>query len=460
MKRWICPRCLHQGEASQPGPTACPSCDAPRPAAGWAWVFETGEVLDRHYRIERMLAVGSAGPTYLACQLGPDHSPIEPRLAIKVLFPSHAEGPFLRQLATEAQVLQQLSHRHIVQLRGFVHRTGHEPYLVTRYEAGGTLAAHVARHGPLSDNVALGIATQIARALAVTHRHGVAHRDLTPHNVVLETKVNAQTVPHCRLADFGLAGALVSGAGNPEFAAPEQFSPQPTGPAADVFAIGALLWWMVEGEPLVRLTDPADPKRCLDDWVLALAHRSRGRRSPEVERWFDQTLVLNPKHRPAAVTLVDEGDATLVGSSDLEGDEALTNVPAPPRPKRPPAVLSSQDGLAIGGGEEVDPTEINAAWPTSLESPPATTSSSGVHPPSVLTSYTGSYRVLANSGPRTLSGLHSVHEPTPVSNHQGLPPVQKQGPSTLTVAAFVVFAFLVAAAGVIVGYVAMSTWGS
>ena len=79
-------------------------------------------MLDRHYVIERALAVGGAGLTYLAREVGPAGEPAGPKLAIKVLYQQRDKGDFLRRLANEAQILQELAHSHIVECRGFVHR--------------------------------------------------------------------------------------------------------------------------------------------------------------------------------------------------------------------------------------------------------------------------------------------------------------------------------------------------
>jgi len=227
-----CGRCLSTFEGN--GET-CPNltCGAHRPAEGWGQLLSSGDVLDRHYKIEKCLAVGGAGLTYLACELGPDGQPIPPRLAIKILYAARASGPFLRRLSTEAQILQELAHPNIVELRGFVHRAGSEPYLVTRFEEGGSLASHVDRVGPLPAGVACGVLCQILRGLRVAHARGVVHRDLKPDNVLMSELTTEDAIPRGRIADFGIAkisggvgdrltrsGAFV---GTPEFAAPEQF---------------------------------------------------------------------------------------------------------------------------------------------------------------------------------------------------------------------------------------------
>jgi len=262
-----CSDCL-TSFVDQPG--ACPNlaCGSNRPEQGWAELLAAGDVLDRNYQIERCLAVGGAGLTYLARELDAEGAPGGPQLAIKVLYAARATGSSLTRLANEAQILQELSHQHLVRLRGFVHRTGQEPYLVTLFEPGGSLAAHVERVGVLGAPVAAAILRQILLALDVAHGRDVVHRDLKPDNVLLSEVVTAQQVPYIRVADFGIA--KVSGAvggqltrmgsfvGTPEYAAPEQFEGHTPTAATDVFAAGGLLWFLLTGTAPVQLTHRGD----------------------------------------------------------------------------------------------------------------------------------------------------------------------------------------------------------
>ena len=156
--------------------------------------MEAGELIDRTYRIHSRLAIGGAGVTYLAREVGAEEE-IGPLLAVKVLYQQRDQGPYLRRLATEAQILQGLNHPQIVECRGFVQRAGHSPYLVTRFEAGGSLLDHIRRVGVLPPRAAAGVAMQVCDALAVAHRQGVIHRDLKPENVLLEAEVPRTTVP-------------------------------------------------------------------------------------------------------------------------------------------------------------------------------------------------------------------------------------------------------------------------
>ncbi|HHO54548.1 MAG TPA: serine/threonine protein kinase, partial [Deltaproteobacteria bacterium] len=274
MATLYCARCLGSFEGQ---PDTCPNvgCGAHRPHSGWGVLLDPGDLLDRHYVIERCLAVGGAGLTYLARETDAAGAPTGPKLAIKVLYSARAAGPFLRRLSNEAQILQELAHDNIVQLRGFVHRAGQEPYLVTLFEEGGSLSQHVARVGPLAPSVAVGVLRQILRALDVAHQAGVVHRDLKPDNVLLSTRVEADELPHCRVADFGIAkvsggmgaqltrlGAFV---GTPEYAAPEQFAGVPPTPPTDVFAAGGLLVYLLTGHPPVSFTHRSDIEQSHDE---------------------------------------------------------------------------------------------------------------------------------------------------------------------------------------------------
>jgi len=299
-----CPRCLTTFSGN---PEACPnlSCGSPRPAGAWGSLLEEGDLLDRHYRIRRVLAVGGAGITYLAMEVDADGRPEPPDLAIKVLYTARDSGPFLRRLSNEAQILQELSHDHIVECRGFVHRTGHAPYLVTLYESGGSLTQHLERVGPLAPQVAAGVMKQILLALDEAHQRGVVHRDLKPDNVLLAEKVGPGVVPWVRVTDFGIAkvfggvgsrltrlGAFV---GTPEYAAPEQFEGMTPTPATDVYAAGALLYYLLCGAQPVRFTHRMDIEECYGELLEQIPPRLPEHDGPPgpwalVQRVIDQTM--------------------------------------------------------------------------------------------------------------------------------------------------------------------------
>ncbi|MCB9779531.1 MAG: serine/threonine protein kinase [Alphaproteobacteria bacterium] len=356
-----CARCLSTFEDDH---EHCPnlSCRRPRPGAGWGRMYGPGDLFDRHYRIHQLLALGGAGVTYLAREVGLDGQEYGPRLALKVLFATRDEGPYLRRLATEAQLLQQLDHPNIVMYLGFVHRAGHSPYLVTRFEPGGSLLDHVKRVGALPVKQAAGICRQICWALEKAHDKNVVHRDLKPENVLLSKPVAADEDPICRVADFGIAkvqgslsghtrvGAFV---GTPMYAAPEQFIGAPPTSATDVYAIGALLYFCTMVMPVVRFADRLDPEESYKLLVDALPPTVRRAGEPEDDvRRLNEVLKIcmaeDPRNR-CRVTQLEALLGAIVDGRDPDCEAA--------RPKRAAPTLSTDPDT----GEVVrnEPTKLS-----------------------------------------------------------------------------------------------------
>jgi len=254
----------------------CPnlSCRTLKPQDSWGTLLEPGDTLDRHYRILKRLAIGGAGVTYLGREIDAVDDEVGPLVAIKVLYAQRDQGSFLRRLSNEAQILQELDHPNIVQLMGFVHRKGHSPYLLTCFEAGGSLLDHLRRVGALSLKVAAAIGIQLTAALAVAHARDVIHRDLKPENVLLAAVAEEGEVPQTRITDFGIAkvfgglgGNLTrvgSFVGTPQYAAPEQFEGREPSPATDIYALGAVLHFLVTLKPVVPVADQLSPDQTLE----------------------------------------------------------------------------------------------------------------------------------------------------------------------------------------------------
>jgi serine/threonine protein kinase len=305
-----CPRCLNtfQDDLERCSNLACGRA---RPGTGWGYLLHPGDVLDRHYLVEKALAVGGAGITYQARELGPDGAPLGPDLAIKVLYAQRDQGAFLKRLATEAQILQELAHDNIVECRGFVQRSGQAPYLVTLFEHGGNLGEHLERCGPLAPRIAGGILRQILLALDTAHQRAIVHRDLKPENVLLRSPVPAHEVPHVRVADFGIAKVQAFGermtrhgsfVGTPEFAAPEQFLARAPTPATDVYAAGAVFFTLLTGADPVRFDDRTDIERCHAEILNQLPPRlpagiGEGPERELLQRLLDSMMQVDPDRR-------------------------------------------------------------------------------------------------------------------------------------------------------------------
>ncbi|MFE0461697.1 serine/threonine-protein kinase [Kitasatospora sp. NPDC058965] len=196
------------------------------------------------YRLHARLGAGGMGRVYLS------YTPGGRPVALKVVRPELAEDPeFRRRFAQEVANAQRIHGLYTAQVID-AGTTAEAPWLVTAYVPGPSLAQAVRDHGALPVRTALLLMGGIAEALQVIHRVGVVHRDLKPANVLL-----AADGP--RVIDFGIARAADATAltstglriGSPAFMAPEQAQGHPVTPASDVFALGALIAYVVGGVP-------------------------------------------------------------------------------------------------------------------------------------------------------------------------------------------------------------------
>jgi len=285
VRRRYCSRCLQTfGSPADPDFCARPTCDRHRPPDGWPAFLSYADVIADRYEVQEILGAGGAGITY-RCRDARNNDVV----AVKLLHSDRSTGVLAHRLAIEGEVLELLHHDHIVPFRA-LNLVGPTVYLVTNWMPGGSLDSWIRKHGELSPEGVLEMGRQLALALDYVHAGGIIHRDLKPGNVLLE--IADDTTPVVRLGDFGIArlfkernpmpGLTRTGAfiGTPEYAAPEQRRGEASvGPAADSFALGALLHYSACGVGLHRREeildwqafrdrewDPADRPR-LTEWL-------------------------------------------------------------------------------------------------------------------------------------------------------------------------------------------------
>jgi serine/threonine-protein kinase len=197
------------------------------------------------YDVEREIGRGGVGAVYLAT-----HRRLGRRVAIKQL--AHgmvADERVRRRFVTEARVLAELDHPHIVRIHDFVEHTD-ICLLIMELVDGPTLAARRV-DGSLSVADACAATVAATSALAYAHARGVLHRDVKPQNMLIGTNGVLKVV------DFGIAKVIGGDAslatmpgdilGTPAYMAPEQVNGSPPAPATDVYALGTMLYELLSG---------------------------------------------------------------------------------------------------------------------------------------------------------------------------------------------------------------------
>lgn len=191
------------------------------------------------YRVERLLGAGSFATVWLAYDPA-----LDGRVAIKVLAENWSHDLRVRErFLDEARLLRRLDHDRLVRVHAVGELPDGRPYAVLAWADGGSLRDRLAR-GPLAAAAAVALLDEIAAGVAVLHRHGVVHRDLTPGNILFRSGPGGERV---LVADLGLAKALAAAsgltarAGTPGYMAPEQDDPfAVVDTRADVFGLGRL----------------------------------------------------------------------------------------------------------------------------------------------------------------------------------------------------------------------------
>jgi serine/threonine protein kinase len=198
------------------------------------------------YRLESVLGEGAVGVVFAAVATGDDAV-----VALKVLKRVLSGNEVYRQrFVREARVAREVRHRHLVPILDLGEARGHH-YLAAEHVDGGSLGDLIEARGQLSVEDAVRLAAEIASALDALHRHGIVHRDVKPSNVMLDRDGRAA------VTDFGLAkgpaytvltkpGQVM---GTVDYIAPELIRGESTGPAADVYALGCVIYECLAGGP-------------------------------------------------------------------------------------------------------------------------------------------------------------------------------------------------------------------
>ena len=282
-----------------------------------------------NYKIVRVLGEGGMGTVYLA-----EHPMIGKRVAVKMLRPDLGTDPGLvSRFFQEAKAVNEIRHPNIVDISDFGHTEDGIVYFVMELMEGQSLRDRISASGPMPLDQAIAFARQVIDALAAAHRMGIVHRDLKPDNIFLVTDAQVPGGFRAKLFDFGVAKLLgdkqkqvghktIDGAvvGTPFYMSPEQALCQDVGAAADIYAMGVVMYEMVTGkvpfqsEQLVLLLNailkqPAPPPS-----------RIRTDTPPWLDRLILRCLEKDPEARPRSME--DVSAILAAGSTEMSGGEA------------------------------------------------------------------------------------------------------------------------------------------
>ncbi|MGW1196373.1 protein kinase domain-containing protein [Streptomyces sp. NPDC002536] len=334
----------------------------------------TERLIGGRFRVSGAIGAGNMGEVHRAEDLHRALGDPFRRVAVKTilrhrsgaLVETGADQKAVKRFAREVRIMRRLDHPNLTHLidGGVDEADGGRPYLTMEFLEGETLRDLIEEEGQLPLDWTAAIGAQIAAGLAAAHAAGVVHRDLKPANIMLTTGGTVKVLDFGmgRIADDPDDTRLTSTGvtvGTARYMAPEQFEAKQVTQAADLYALGCVLYEMLAGVPPFasgsayelghkHLTQTPAPVRLVRPAV-----------STELARLVDRLLAKDPAERPADAAAVrdallplidaggrDDGLSTLPHWGALDPVHALRTASAAP-PPAPPALkhprLSSGD---------------------------------------------------------------------------------------------------------------------
>ena len=283
-----------------------------------------GTLFDGRYQVVRKLGAGGMANVYLA-----EDQELGRRVAIKILNDRHAnDEQFVERFRREAKNAAALSHPNIVSIydRGEAEGTY---YIAMEYLDGRSLKELIISRGPAPLNVAIEYARQILSALRFAHRHGIVHRDIKPHNVLVDAEGRV------KVTDFGIARAGASQmteagsiVGTAQYLSPEQARGIGVDQRSDLYSLGIVLYELLTGTLPFNGDTPVE---------IAMKHLSQmpelpSATRPELPRELDlvvtRALAKDPEERYQSAEEMDADLERLARGSAVsaETEESATQI--------------------------------------------------------------------------------------------------------------------------------------
>jgi serine/threonine-protein kinase len=333
-------------------------------------------LFDGRYRIVRKLGSGGMADVYLA-----EDQELGRRVAIKILDGRHAnDDQFIERFRREAKNAAALNHPNIVSIydRGEAEDTY---YIAMEYLDGRTLKELIVGHGQAPMRVAVEYARQILSALRFAHRHGIVHRDIKPHNVLVDREGRV------KVTDFGIARAGTSQmtetgsiVGTAQYLSPEQARGGEVDQRSDLYSLGVVLYELLTGKTPFEGDTPVE---------IAMKHLSATPQTPselrpdippELDMVILRALAKDPDERyqsademesdlervargaPVAAATMDAATQVLSRPATAAAAATAATMIAPATAVPPPPIVDEEEAQEEGGGRPLWPWLLAAAF--------------------------------------------------------------------------------------------------
>jgi hypothetical protein len=278
------------------------------------------------YTLDRKIGEGGMGEVYRA-----HHALLRRPTAIKLLIPDRIGGGTVERFEREVQHMSQLTHPNTVAVFDYGRNPEGVFYYAMEYLDGIDLERLVDLYGPQPVDRVVAILVQVCGALHEAHHNGIIHRDIKPANIILCERGAVPDI--AKVVDFGLVKEISDEdpgkssrmiLGTPAYIAPEAVSaPETVGPPTDLYALGAVGYFLLTGKPVFEGTssvevcilhvteEPKPPSTVVDRSIPAA-----------LEQVILRCLEKSPEKRPTAQALAKDLRA-LAAASDWAEDEAM-----------------------------------------------------------------------------------------------------------------------------------------